>query len=40
LSGGALDRLTPHKVFEGNRPTNTTLLQKLDPASLGALIAL
>ena len=40
LSGVALDRLTPHKVFEGNRPTNTLLLQKLDPESLGALIAL
>jgi glucose-6-phosphate isomerase len=40
LTGEALDRLVPHKVFEGNRPTNTLLLQKLDPASLGALIAL
>ena len=40
LTGEALDRLVPHRVFEGNRPTNTILLQKLDPASLGALIAL
>jgi glucose-6-phosphate isomerase len=27
-------------VFEGNRPTNTLLLQKLDPAALGKLVAL
>src|SRR5258706_6261780 len=40
LTGEALDRLVPHKGFEGNRPTNHPVLQKLDPASLGALIAL
>ncbi|MDY6951590.1 MAG: glucose-6-phosphate isomerase, partial [Thermodesulfobacteriota bacterium] len=34
------DRLLPHKVFEGNRPTNTVLFKKLDPTTLGALIAL
>ena len=33
-------RLAPHKVFEGNRPTNTILMRKLTPNSLGALIAL
>ena len=38
--GEALERLVPHKVFEGNRPTNTLLVKKLDPASFGALIAL
>jgi glucose-6-phosphate isomerase len=32
--------LPPHRVFAGNRPSNMLLLQKLDPASLGALIAL
>ena len=32
--------LTPHKVFEGNRPSNTILLSELTPKSLGALIAL
>jgi len=31
--------LAPHKVFEGNRPTNSFLLQKITPRSLGALIA-
>jgi glucose-6-phosphate isomerase len=30
----------PHRNFEGNRPTNTICLDTLDPASLGALIAL
>jgi glucose-6-phosphate isomerase len=32
--------LLPFKVFSGNRPTNTILIQKLTPESLGALIAL
>jgi glucose-6-phosphate isomerase len=30
----------PHRVFEGNRPTNTLLADRLTPRSLGALIAL
>ncbi|MFA5344532.1 MAG: glucose-6-phosphate isomerase [Kiritimatiellia bacterium] len=37
---GALPELVPHKVFEGNRPTNTILADELTPAVLGALIAL
>ncbi|MBT6274636.1 MAG: glucose-6-phosphate isomerase, partial [Chromatiales bacterium] len=32
--------LLPHKVFEGNRPSNSLLTAKLDPRALGALIAL
>jgi glucose-6-phosphate isomerase len=36
----ALGALLLHKVFPGNRPTNTLLYQKLDPETLGALIAL
>ena len=32
--------IKPYKIFEGNKPTNTLLIQKLTPASLGALIAL
>jgi glucose-6-phosphate isomerase len=40
LSGEALKRLLPHKVFPGNRPTNTILFRRLDPHTLGALIAL
>jgi glucose-6-phosphate isomerase len=39
-SEGVPDWLVPHRVFEGNRPSNTFLLQRLDPASLGKLIAL
>jgi len=34
------DALAPHKVFPGNRPSNTLLMDRLDPASLGALLAL
>ena len=37
---GTPDWLVPHRVFEGNRPSNTILLDHLDPASLGKLIAL
>ncbi|MDP9196757.1 MAG: glucose-6-phosphate isomerase, partial [Pseudomonadota bacterium] len=40
LSGPALEALVPHKVFPGNRPTNTILYSRLDPRTLGALIAL
>lgn len=40
LSGGALEQLLPHKVFPGNRPTNTLVFEKLTPRVLGALIAL
>ena len=40
LSGDALERLVPHKVFTGNRPTNAFLFQKLTPHTLGQLIAL
>ena len=34
------EQLAPFKVFEGNKPTNTLLIDQLNPASLGALIAL
>ena len=37
---GTPDALVPHRVFEGNRPSNTILAEKLDPATLGSLIAL
>jgi len=40
LSGEALESLIPHKVFPGNKPTNTLLFDKLDPHTLGMLIAL
>lgn len=32
--------LAPYKVFEGNRPTNTILMQKVTPETLGSLVAL
>jgi glucose-6-phosphate isomerase len=35
-----LEKLLPHKVFEGNRPTNSIMFQKLTPTTLGSLIAL
>jgi glucose-6-phosphate isomerase len=37
---GTPDRLVPHRVFEGNRPSNTLLLERLTPAALGKLVAL
>ncbi|MEC3966624.1 glucose-6-phosphate isomerase [Flagellimonas halotolerans] len=40
LSGEELQKLLPFKIFEGNKPTNTILIKKLTPKSLGALIAL
>ena len=39
-SEGTPDWLVPHRVFEGNRPTNTLLLEELTPNSLGKLVAL
>ncbi|TBW38662.1 glucose-6-phosphate isomerase [Siculibacillus lacustris] len=35
-----IDKLLPHKVFPGNRPSNTILYRKLDPFTLGRLLAL
>ena len=35
-----IEKILPHKVFEGNRPTNSILIDKLTPFTLGALIAL
>jgi glucose-6-phosphate isomerase len=37
---GTPDWLVPHRVFEGNRPSNTILADKLTPAALGRLVAL
>ncbi|MBR4632726.1 MAG: glucose-6-phosphate isomerase [Elusimicrobia bacterium] len=35
-----IEMLAPHKVFEGNKPTNSILLDELTPKTLGALIAM
>jgi glucose-6-phosphate isomerase len=37
---GTPEWLVPHRVFEGNRPTTTILLQRLTPETLGKLVAL
>ncbi|KAA6185147.1 glucose-6-phosphate isomerase [Thiohalocapsa marina] len=40
LSEAESARLAPHRQFDGNRPTNTLLMDQLTPRTLGALIAL
>jgi glucose-6-phosphate isomerase len=40
ISAADIRALAPHKVFEGNRPTNSILIDKLTPKTLGALVAL
>ncbi len=40
LDGDPLQRLLPHKVFPGNRPTNSILFTRLTPRTLGMLIAM
>ncbi|WP_020209330.1 glucose-6-phosphate isomerase [Gilvimarinus chinensis] len=40
MSPERIEEVVPHKVHEGNRPTNTILMQKVSARSLGSLIAL
>ncbi len=40
LSTDKIEKLVPHKVFAGNRPTNSILFQRLTPRTLGSLIAM
>ncbi|MDO3721793.1 glucose-6-phosphate isomerase [Marinobacter sp. chi1] len=40
LSTSEIDRLAPHKVIPGNKPSNTLIMEKVTPETLGALIAL
>lgn len=40
LPAERIEEIVPHKVHEGNRPTNTLLMQKVNARSLGSLIAL
>ena len=40
LRGAALEQLVPHKLFAGNKPTNTILVSQITPRTLGRLIAL
>jgi glucose-6-phosphate isomerase len=37
---GTAEEVVPHRVMEGNRPSNTILAERLDPETLGALVAL
>jgi glucose-6-phosphate isomerase len=37
---GEIEKLTPHKIFEGNKPSNSILFRKLTPRVLGSLIAM
>lgn len=39
-TGATLEKILPHKVFAGNKPTNSIMFQKLTPFILGALIAM
>ncbi|MGD9906415.1 MAG: glucose-6-phosphate isomerase [Vicinamibacterales bacterium] len=39
LPAAEVDRLAPHKVFPGNRPSTTLLYRQLDPRTLGRLLA-
>ncbi|KNE69336.1 hypothetical protein AMAG_13706 [Allomyces macrogynus ATCC 38327] len=40
ITGAKADEIAPHKVFEGNRPTNSIMVQKFNPKTLGAMIAM
>ncbi|KAM6937351.1 glucose-6-phosphate isomerase a [Xenentodon cancila] len=40
MTGEVLEKLLPHKVFEGNKPSNSIVFKKLTPFILGALVAM
>ena len=40
MTGPMLEAVLPHKVFEGNRPTNSIMMRRVTPMTLGSLIAL
>ena len=40
MSPSQIEKLAPYKVFEGNRPSTSILINKLTPYTLGALIAM
>ena len=40
LSEDEVQRLAPHKVIPGNRPSNTLVLERISPRRLGALVAM
>lgn len=38
VQGEQLEKILPHKVFQGNRPTNSIVVKKVTPFTLGVLI--
>ena len=40
ITGQALEKLVPFKIFHGDNPTTTLLIEKLTPKTLGALVAM
>ena len=40
IDDATIEHVLPHRVFEGNRPSNSILFEQLDPRTLGALIAM
>ena len=40
MDSDEIDALLPHKVFEGNKPTNSIFVKKLTPKVLGSLVAM
>jgi glucose-6-phosphate isomerase len=40
MKGPELEKLLPHKIFAGNKPTNSIMFKKLTPRTLGMLIAM
>lgn len=40
MKGEKLEALVPHKIFSGNRPTNSIVVKKVTPFTLGAMIAM
>lgn len=40
MSAEQIAKIKPHKVFEGNRPSNSIMVEKVSPFTLGALIAM
>lgn len=39
-SAKEIEKIAPHRIFEGNRPTNSILVKKITPYTLGQLIAM
>lgn len=40
LSGDDLAQILPHKIFQGNKPTNSIMVKKVTPFTLGMLIGM